>query len=92
MSKHTPGPWGRHRVGYNGSRYYIMSARRGGDFVIAEVPTDRNYKHQALANAYLIAAAPDMLAALKAVVAVADRSTVEFDAARAALAKAEGRA
>jgi hypothetical protein len=43
------------------------------------------------ANARLIAAAPDMLAALKAVVAIADRRTDEFDAARAAIAKAEGK-
>jgi hypothetical protein len=42
------------------------------------------------ANARLIAAAPDLLAALKAVVRVADRKTVEFDAARAAIAKATG--
>lgn len=34
---------------------------------------------------------PDLLAALKGVVRVADRATVEFDAARAAIAKAEGR-
>jgi len=33
--------------------------------------------------------APELLAALKAVVRVADRNTVEFDAARAAIAKAE---
>ncbi len=38
----------------------------------------------------LIEAAPDLLAALQAVVAVADRATVEFDAARAAIAKALG--
>jgi hypothetical protein len=43
-----------------------------------------------LANARLIAAAPDLYAALVAVVAVADRSTVEFDAARAALSLARG--
>ena len=36
-------------------------------------------------------AAPDMLAALRAVVSVADRKTVEFDMARNAIAKAEGR-
>lgn len=41
------------------------------------------------ADARLIAAAPDLLAALKAVVSVADRATVEFDKARAAIAKAE---
>jgi hypothetical protein len=42
-------------------------------------------------NAALIAAAPEMLEALKGVVRVADRSTVEFDAARAAIAKAEAK-
>lgn len=39
----------------------------------------------------LISAAPDLLEALKAVVAIADRKTIEFDKARAAIAKAEGR-
>ncbi len=37
----------------------------------------------------LLAAAPEMLEALRAVVRVADRATVEFDMARAAIAKAE---
>lgn len=44
------------------------------------------------ANALLIAAAPELLEALKGVVRVADRKTREFDAARAAIAKAEGKA
>lgn len=43
-----------------------------------------------IATARLIAAAPDLYEALKAVVAIADRKTDEFDCARAALAKAEG--
>lgn len=42
-------------------------------------------------DANLIAAAPELLEALKGVVRVADRNTVEFDAARAAIAKAEGK-
>ena len=41
-------------------------------------------------NAHLIAAAPDLLAALIAVVRVADRATDEFDMARTAIAKALG--
>lgn len=41
-------------------------------------------------DALLIAAAPDLLEALQAVVSVADRATVEFDKARAAIAKATG--
>lgn len=38
----------------------------------------------------LIEAAPDLLAALRGVLRVADRKTDEFDAARAAIAKATG--
>lgn len=41
-------------------------------------------------NARLIAAAPELLAALEGVLCVADRKTDEFDAARAAIAKARG--
>jgi hypothetical protein len=42
------------------------------------------------ANARLIAAAPDLLAALEVIVKICDRNTVEFDSARAAIAKAKG--
>jgi hypothetical protein len=41
-------------------------------------------------DARLICAAPALLEALKAVLSVADRKTKEFDAARAAITKAEG--
>jgi hypothetical protein len=47
-------------------------------------------RRECLANARLIAAAPDLLAALEGVLRVADRATDEFDAARAAIAKAKG--
>jgi hypothetical protein len=43
-------------------------------------------------DAALIAAAPDLLEALLGVLRVADRATVEFDAARTAIAKATGAA
>jgi hypothetical protein len=42
------------------------------------------------ANAALISAAPDLLAALKEVVRISDRKHDAWDAARAAIAKAEG--
>ena len=42
------------------------------------------------ANARLMAAAPELLEALRGVLKVADRKTDEFDAARAAIAKATG--
>ena len=47
---------------------------------------------QTKADADLISAAPELLEALIAVVSVADRATVEFDKARAAIAKARGAA
>lgn len=47
---------------------------------------------QAEANANLFAAAPELLEALEGVLRVADRKTPEFDAARAAIAKARGQA
>lgn len=86
MSKHTPGPWTA-----DGTRVYI-----------GDNPKDVG----SVANARLIAAAPDLLEALKGVVATncaqralaypdtfADLSfAIAVDAARAAIAKAEGAA
>lgn len=80
--KHTPGKW---RV--NGK--YIDSNQSDG--MIQEVAWlgDVGYGDR-MANARLIAAAPDLLEALQAVVRVADRQTDEFDMARAAISKALG--
>jgi hypothetical protein len=46
------------------------------------------FENRTRANARLIAAAPELLEALRGVLRVADRNTDEFNAARAALAKA----
>ena len=78
MRKHTPSPWGAAHV--YGTCYSVQCA--GGQYHIGTV----RGKH----NARLIAASPDLLEALQGVVRVADRATVEFDAARAAIAKATG--
>lgn len=79
------------------------SAIAGGEFNIMYAPhehdgwvvpfVEREHHAHWCANvnhpdARLIAAAPDLLEALLGVVAVADRNTVEFDRARAAIAKA----
>ena len=84
-AKHTPGPWRYQRE--NGSpttgQHMIAGANPG---YLAEVRDCGS--GDVCANARLIAAAPELLDALQAVVRVADRNTVEFDMARAAIAKA----
>ena len=84
-AKHTPGPWRYQRE--NGSpttgQHMIAGANPG---YLAEVRDCGS--GDVCANARLIAAAPELLEALLAVVRVADRATVEFDMARAAIAKA----
>lgn len=76
--KHTPGPWS-----LKGNHPWMVECPSnfpGAKGKVAEV----GY----LPNARLIAAAPDLLAALQAVVRVADRKTDEFDLAHAAIKKA----
>ncbi|HEY4136462.1 MAG TPA: hypothetical protein VGO34_14755 [Alphaproteobacteria bacterium] len=90
VSKHTPGPWAiEHK---NPFETFVRGApnEEGSRYVVAIVHPGHDNATEA--NARLIAAAPDLLDALKAVVAVADRKTDVFDQARAAIAKAEGRA
>lgn len=92
-TKHTPGPW---ELAYelDGDGDAVRVSRAGHNFDVALVyghGGDALSDHERNANARLVAAAPDLLSALRAVVEIADRKTVEFDAARAAIAKAEGR-
>lgn len=102
MATHTPGPWA---VDSNGPGHEVVLAR-GGAVAVAAVqgPDD---PEENLSNAHLIAAAPDLYAALrKMALFVADwrdclegvqmtEATFRADSglteARAALAKAEGR-
>ena len=88
--KHTPGPWFTHREGF--STVYV-EARIGGG-LIQEVaacgPTAEGHEQQE-ANARLIAAAPDLLEALKWVQrAVVDDSPDMWASISSAIAKAEG--
>lgn len=50
----------------------------------------KGYAQSVREQSLLAAQCHELLAALKGVVRVADRQTAEFDAARAAIAKAEG--
>lgn len=93
-TSHTPGPWTistSSPVDYALSIHGAPLKQSGGFPVVADIlerTTDGTHE----ANARLIAAAPDLLEALRAVVSVADRATREFDLARSAIAKATGAA
>lgn len=92
--RHTPGPWAyidATQVAAMG--FAPKCVIKAGDKQIASFSwhTDSPWfptKAESQANARLIAAAPDLLEALKDVLRIADRATTEFDAARAAIAKA----
>lgn len=91
MSKHTPGPWRSCERGdysdYHGASVVIVSPV--ADMRVAVV--HHHGTSEADANASLIAAAPELLAALKEVVRISNRNHAAWDKARAAIAKAEGR-
>lgn len=86
MTKHTPGPWKTNITRLSDNSIYVSHVLGPKGQGLAQIGIYG--EEETLANASLIAAAPDMLEALQAVVAVADRKTVEFDLARAAIAKA----
>ncbi len=81
--KHTPGPW-RHYAGTHSM--YSESGRA----ICVTTGARKTADPERDQNGQLIAAAPDLLEALKGVLRVADLATDEFDAARAAIAKAIG--
>lgn len=94
MGKHTLGPWHwhwRYEDGVANGSVYAMP-REGHAYAVAMCPRYQT-REQWEADAALIAAAPEMLAALKAVVEF--YSYAEFGPiaqARAVIAKAEGTA
>lgn len=95
--KHTMGPWHACKGGdckcgliWDATGNCLVAVAQGEDHIQDMMGPDCVPINAAQrANARLISAAPELLAALKGVVAVADRKTDEFDAARAAIAKAE---
>lgn len=98
MSNHTPGPWRvlstrETRVG--GPRITAEGSTPFRSVAIADVWGNED---ETLANARLIAAAPELLEAIKLCVATLDgnfgpnhRNAPAIDAAVAVIAKAEGR-
>jgi hypothetical protein len=112
MSSHTPGPWPvpHFATGHGCDCRYILAGEHMGG--IAEVYVDNGKKvsdggndcppiEEAKANARLIAAAPELLAALKRIVAEVDRPQTgapvvggvlrAIAESRDAIAKAEGK-
>ncbi len=81
---HTPGPWSSSAC-YAG--FSIRSASPYKPLAIIQVNAGVETE-ECRENGRLMAAAPDLLAALQGVLRVADRATIEFDAARAAITKA----
>lgn len=92
MSEFTPGPW---KVGQVGCFLHVTTTIPGNPIIC-----DLHYNSEA--NARLIAAAPDLLAALMAVIEDLEHKEPDgwmsgqvhvsaFDKARAAIAKAEGK-
>lgn len=87
MLRHTPGPW---HMSFTHLGKALDVGAANGDNICLVYSKLEGGSWQFVSNAALICAAPELLAALKGVLRVADRKTDEFDAARAAIAKAEG--
>ncbi len=93
MSKHSPGPWAYTEHSWSDTSICDDNGRQLALISIEGEATEETQdalSEEALGNARLMAAAPDLLIALKAVVSVADRNTDEFILARAAIARADG--
>ena len=89
-TKHTPGPWTTDSKERTDTARYIMAAARPFPHTIARIDLVNRAEDEA--NAALIAAAPEMYEALRDLLAVKPNSDApEWVAARAAIAKAEGR-
>lgn len=105
-TKHTPGPWSQsHRKsgnGYSTTEVYCAAGQTIATLAWYPVPTPTGTTTSREANARLIAAAPDLLAALQDLFGAELEKCMAFDGhddqmeaverARAAIAKATGEA
>lgn len=88
MSKHTPGEW---RIDLHSAHDKMIPIAGRGPGQIAFVDQDDIDTDEAAANAALIAAAPDLLAALEDIVRHGHaRGYLILERARAAIRKAKG--
>lgn len=96
MNKFTPGPWTLetvqtqcgicHKIG----PFPWKDGKQNSACIYVDYASNGIIEKELEANARLIAAAPDLLSALEAVIAIADRDTDVFINARAIIAKARG--
>jgi hypothetical protein len=88
-AQHSPGPWvSFYKHKYN--EWHVGVPVSSGSMKLALFP-DGCPTESPEGDCRLIAAAPDLLQALKAVVALSDRKHDAWDAAHVAIAKAEGK-
>lgn len=99
MNEHTPGPWSLENniaYGWKTNPYSITVRKRGVHCVaVANIPAKKTItREEALANARLIAAAPDLLEALMTLPQSPTNTDDDWwkwiDKARAAIDKATG--
>lgn len=86
-ARYTPGPWSTAEWPSREKDYIRIFA---GTTYVGSVGNSDDPFERTEANARLIAAAPDLLAALKGILAITDRNHVAWHAAHAAIAKANG--
>ena len=95
-ANHTPGPW---EIGARMTRVEVLPKGWNMPMCVADCGTEHapDSKHERVANARLIASAPDLLAACRAAVKEMDVLQPDIDvgetlaALRAAIALAEGK-
>jgi hypothetical protein len=86
-TKHTPGPW-KFRPSIF-SEFYIETVDQSSDKTfIGEVGGGLQSKQEIIANAKLVAAAPELLEALLEIISITDRNHVTWYKAKAAIKKA----
>lgn len=96
MTTHTPGPWATSKGAYGALHVGPATlAHPGRDRALYSTQRGRDLLAQRAADAALIETAPDMLAALQALLGVAetiddDTICAVLDNARAVIAKAKG--
>ena len=93
MSKHTPGPWEIKRH-FDPGYKFISAPTHSGLAQVVWCMEDEERSPSCEANAYLIAAAPELLEALEMMLEMSEMGgfgkAAAEDVARAAIAKAKG--